>query len=170
MNEIEVVKAEVMPIPTEARTIKKCQKCGSDFSAPRWEMKHRKFCSKKCYWESEIIPGSRRCRPHTRVVERLIGKRLPANAVIHHFDEDRKNNNPSNLVVCENQDYHRLLHARKRVLNSGGNPKTEKVCSRCGLVKAKTEFHKSKRMDGYRIYCKDCQSKIYREGRSNART
>jgi hypothetical protein len=142
-----------------------CIQCGSTFKAPRWELKKRKFCSRECYAEYKVIPISRKTRTHVLMVERILGRRLPESAVVHHVNRNRKDNRNQNFVVCQDQAYHMLLHARTRVVQAGGNPRTDKVCSRCKKVKPKTEFHKSKSKDGYRCYCKPCQSEIYYERR-----
>lgn len=144
-----------------------CRRCGSTFTAPRWELKRRKYCSRDCYEASKLIPVSRPCRKHTRVVERILGHRLPRQAVVHHLNENRDDNRPGNLIICENQAYHLLIHARARILRAGGKPSTDKICSKCGAVKSKTDFHlASNKGDGYRCYCKSCQSLIYQERRA----
>ncbi len=51
---------------------------------------------------------------HHVVAERALGHALPAGAVVHHVDEDTTNNAPNNLVICQDDNYHKLLHARKR--------------------------------------------------------
>lgn len=143
-----------------------CQQCGSVFFASRHQLKKRKFCSRKCSDTAKIKPLSRPTRPHVHVAERIMGKRLPIGAVVHHYNENRKDNSPPNLVVCQDQAYHLLLHARKRIRDAGGNPNTDKICGRCEKVKPKTEFHLSpNKGDGYRCYCKPCQSSIYHERR-----
>jgi hypothetical protein len=68
---------------------------------------------------------------HRAVVEDALGKPLPAGAVIHHVDGNGLNNRPSNLVVCQDQEYHRLLHRRAKALKACGNP-TWRRCSKCG--------------------------------------
>jgi hypothetical protein len=144
-----------------------CQICRSIFTAPRWEMKHRKFCSRKCSDIAKIDPSSRRTRPHVLIAERVLGKRLPSQAVVHHFNENRKDNSRSNLVVCQDQAYHLLLHARKRICDAGGNPNADKICSRCKTPKPLDDFHLAPNNgDGRRCYCKPCQSDIYHERRA----
>ncbi len=59
---------------------------------------------------------------HVLVVERAMGKPLPSNYPIHHFDENRSNNSNQNLVVCESTAYHCLLHSRQKALAACGNP------------------------------------------------
>ena len=58
---------------------------------------------------------------HIAVAERAMGKPLPVTAPVHHVNEDKGDNRPSNLVVCEDNAYHRLLHARMRALAASGN-------------------------------------------------
>ena len=54
---------------------------------------------------------------HVVMAEKAIGRELPFGSVVHHVDRDGTNNNtktPWNLVVCPDQKYHLLLHARAR--------------------------------------------------------
>lgn len=53
---------------------------------------------------------------HILKAEKALGKYLPVNAVIHHIDEDGLNNSNDNLVVCEDNAYHQLIHAKMRRL------------------------------------------------------
>jgi len=57
---------------------------------------------------------------HILIAEKVLGKRLPPSAVVHHSDGDTLNNTNSNLVICENQGYHLFLHQRKRAFEAGG--------------------------------------------------
>ena len=60
-------------------------------------------------------------KEHILLVEDAIGKRLPPGAVIHHVDGNRANNADGNLVVCQDQAYHFLLHRRMDALKACGN-------------------------------------------------
>jgi hypothetical protein len=60
-------------------------------------------------------------REHILVAERIIGHLLPPGAVVHHVDENRRNNSPSSLVICQDAAYHNLLHMRARALSACGN-------------------------------------------------
>ena len=73
----------------------------------------------------------RQAYEHVRIVERVLGKPLPKGAEIHHVDGNGLNNAHSNLVVCQDKAYHKLLHYRARVKALGGNPNTERICSKC---------------------------------------
>lgn len=107
-------------------------------------------------------PGGANQHEHVVIAEKALGRPLPAGAQVHHVDENRRNNAPSNLVICENQAYHLLLHRRARVVRHGGDPNTQGWCSRCGLVKAITEFNK-----GQRSNCRECQSKYFKTWKRN---
>ena len=58
---------------------------------------------------------------HVRVAEKALGRELPSKSVVHHVDENPLNNDPSNLVICQNQGYHMLLHQRLNALKACGN-------------------------------------------------
>lgn len=72
----------------------------------------------------EIVPNYRRW------VEKIIGRLLPKGSVVHHVDENRLNNRNDNLVVCEDESYHRLLHRRMNALRVTGNPNS-RFCPYC---------------------------------------
>lgn len=57
---------------------------------------------------------------HVLKVEQIIGRKLPSKAVIHHINGNPSDNSNSNLVICENQSYHMLLHHRETALRSCG--------------------------------------------------
>ncbi len=109
-------------------------------------------------------PGHHRASPHggvpthVLIVERAMGKPLPVGAEVHHVDRNRHNNTPRNLVVCQDRVYHRLLHVRARILKAGGNPNTDKVCSRCHTPKPYADFNRSTAdmATGRYNYCRPC--------------
>lgn len=72
------------------------------------------------YWFIKI-DGVQRLR-HVLIAERALGRPLPKGVEVHHFDEDRSNDSPSNLVICPSRSYHRLLHRRQAALAACGNP------------------------------------------------
>jgi hypothetical protein len=53
---------------------------------------------------------------HILVAEKALEKHLPVGAVVHHIDGNGLNNNNNNLVVCHDDNYHKMLHARQRRL------------------------------------------------------
>lgn len=58
---------------------------------------------------------------HVAVAERALGRRLPKGACVHHVDENRRNNDPTNLVICPDNAYHRLLHKRMAAYDACGH-------------------------------------------------
>ena len=53
---------------------------------------------------------------HVLIAEEALGKKLPPGAKIHHVDSNGLNNEPTNLVICPSESYHKLLHSRTRAL------------------------------------------------------
>lgn len=63
----------------------------------------------------------RRVSEHRIIAEKILGKKLPKKAVIHHADNKGGNNSLGNLVICEDSRYHSLLHKRQRAYFACGH-------------------------------------------------
>lgn len=81
------------------------------------------------------------------VAEKALGKRLPDGTIVHHINGDKQDDTPGNLVVCQDQGYHVLLHTRGRALKESGDPNKRK-CSIChkydlpqNMVRQKSRGH-----------------------------
>lgn len=59
---------------------------------------------------------------HVLIAEKALGRILERKHPVHHHDGNPANNESSNLVICEDQAYHLLLHARMRAIVEGRNP------------------------------------------------
>lgn len=98
---------------------------------------------------------------HQVVAERVLGRPLPRTAEVHHVDGNPRNNAPSNLVICQDGHYHKLLHARARVVKAGGNPNTDRYCGDCRQCRPFTAFNRKTAHPGgagYQPVCRECQS------------
>jgi hypothetical protein len=83
-----------------------------------------------------LVHGHPRANPngyvfeHILVAEKALGKPLPPGAIPHHANENKADNSSGNLVICQDENYHRLLHKRKRALKACGHANWKK-CRRC---------------------------------------
>ena len=101
---------------------------------------------------------------HVLVAERALGRSLPPGSIVHHVDGTRSNNDPHNLVICPNQSYHLLLHARQRVQDAGGHPDQHRICSRCHMLLRKDAFSTNdSTWDGRNEKCRECVNTYRRE-------
>lgn len=108
----------------------------------------------------DINRGGIKNTEHRLIAERAVGHALPSTVQIHHVNGDGRDNAHSNLVICENQSYHRLLHWRQHIVDAGGNPDTERICPRCSKIKVLSEFRVNRQApNGYNAYCHPCQHK-----------
>ena len=67
---------------------------------------------------------------HVLAVEKILNRLLPVDAVVHHVDGDSLNNTPSNFVVCQDANYHSLIHQREIALKACGHASWRK-CAFC---------------------------------------
>lgn len=51
---------------------------------------------------------------HRKIAQLALGKPLPPKAVVHHFDLDPSNNEPTNLIVCQDIHYLNLIVRRTK--------------------------------------------------------
>jgi hypothetical protein len=62
--------------------------------------------------------GTLNKREHVAIAEKALGKPLPPGAVVHHANGTK---NGGELVICQDQSYHLLLHSRMRALAASGH-------------------------------------------------
>lgn len=123
---------ELVKKDTYRKYKKECKVCGDEFLPPR-PAEGGIYCSYKCrgiddrhervdregYWYV-CMPDHPRANnqgyvpEHTLVMERKIGRFLSDDEVAHHKDEDRRNNNVSNLEVMTDSE-HKAYHMRKQI-------------------------------------------------------
>ena len=81
------------------------------------DVRVNQFCSRECYqeWraifrkESTYIKLGHK-HLHRIVAEEFLGRELTESEVVHHIDENKHNNHPSNLAVLPNQAFHAKVH------------------------------------------------------------
>ena len=108
---------------------------------------------------------------HVLTVETILGKSLPAGAVVHHVNHEQSDNRPSNLVACQSQSYHSLLHMRERALLKTGNANWRK-CKICQKYGSPNDVTLSKKGIMYHPECNRRHVERYaktREGKSHGR-
>lgn len=92
---------------------------------------------------------------HVIVAERAVGHVLPNGTVVHHVSDQKADNQPSNLVVLQNQGEHVGLHTRRAVLRAGGDPWTQRLCCVCKQPKSTQDFYRL-RDRAFSAICKPC--------------
>jgi hypothetical protein len=60
-------------------------------------------------------------REHVLIAETAIGKPIRDGAIVHHVNGKKDDNRNENLVICENEEYHQLLHLRTRAYRECGH-------------------------------------------------
>lgn len=99
---------------------------------------------------------------HIMVAEAALQKQLPKGAIVHHFDRDPTNNLPTNLVICQDQAYHKLLHRNAEIVQAGGDPAKEGYCHRCSRLLPLADFFiHGGAMTGWCIPCNREYKKTY---------
>jgi hypothetical protein len=96
---------------------------------------------------------------HVLVIEKAMGKPLRVGAVPHHVNGNKSDNGNRNLVVCNDQAHHLLIHARARIVAAGGKPGIHKLCPSCGLRPLEEFHHNKRRIFGRELYCLNCRKR-----------
>lgn len=93
-----------------------------------------------------------KARGYGRIVaEKVLGKKLQTKNQVHHIDFCNEHNENNNLVVCENREYHMLLHRRTLALNICGHADWE-PCKFCSQYSSKDDLKWSSNGSGRNYY------------------
>ena len=112
---------------------------------------------------------------HILMAERVLGRPLPDGAHVHHVNENSMDNTPSNLVICPDAAYHKLLHRRTDALNACGNADWRKCCHCKQYDDPKNLSIRTRRVRGietplvYHLACNTANGLAFRGLRKNNR-
>jgi len=100
---------------------------------------------------------------HRVVAENKLGRMLTEEEVVHHLDNDGRNNNPDNLAVIATQSDHFIIHNSHK-----SRAFTNLVCGHCSK-EFKREVRQVKWKKQFKYYCsRHCMGLAYLE-KSNHR-
>lgn len=107
---------------------------------------------------------------HRTLAARALGRPLPVGVDVHHVDQDIHSDTPR-LVICQDRAYHKLLHVRARVQKAGGNPNTDRICSKCRQVLPFSAFNNRRGnvSTGLQSACRECMNAYRRERKRSDR-
>jgi predicted nucleic acid-binding Zn ribbon protein len=103
---------------------------------------------------------------HILVAERALRRALKRGEVVHHVNENRADNKPSNLVICT-RAYHAMIHRRMRALAASGHAGWRK-CYICAQHDAPENLDIPKREGKGSIRHLSCLRAKYAERKRNA--
>lgn len=103
---------------------------------------------------------------HRLVAESALGYPVPNGSPVHHVNGVKDDNRHTNLVVCEDQAYHKLLHARADAMAACGNPDARR-CWICGEWDVESDAFTSRYPAA--SYHKACAARYARERRTAKR-
>jgi len=127
-----------------------------------------------CGYMRILMPGHNRALSdgyvyeHILIAEKALGKPLPVGAQVHHHNEQPSDNKTSgNLVVCQDDSYHKLLHQRMRAYKACGHANWRK-CHYCHKYDSIDNMTLSRATIGSKItpYHKSCATKYQKERKS----
>lgn len=104
------------------RSIATCQLCESKYEVEMYRIGRTKYCSFTCKQKAAsrasgiVIAAKTRGtgkayvkvggqHEHRRVMEEFLGRKLLRSEVVHHKDRNKKNNDISNLEICNQSDH-----------------------------------------------------------------
>lgn len=98
---------------------------------------------------------------HILVAESATGIKINFPTVVHHVDGDGCNNSKNNLVICQDQKHHLLIHRRTRAYGATGHPDWRK-CVFCKKWDKPEKLFMSKWGSVYHKGCKRLHQAEYR--------
>lgn len=97
----------------------------------------------------KVWRNGKRVREHIKIVEKALEHELPRFAQIHHRDGNGRNNKSNNLIICENQKYHKLIEIREKAYRETGDP-NKRQCNYCKKWDMTSNLDTSSRWNGHK--------------------
>jgi len=107
----------------------------------------------KVVWVKNSSGAWRHKYEHVLIAEKILGKPLPKGAVVHHVNGDGRDNRPENLVICQNQAYHLLLHMRAEAYDACGRADWRR-CGYCEKYEPQENMYNDRGTVFYHASCK----------------
>lgn len=86
----------------------KCKKCGREYKRKCDRTRHQNKCGDIYLhngYECFIDDKGNEVFVHRDIIEKQLGRKLETNEDVHHKDENKRNNDPSNLEVIHKADH-----------------------------------------------------------------
>lgn len=97
---------------------------------------------------------------HVLMAMLVLDRPLRGEEEVHHFNEDRSDNRPSNLVICQDRAYHQLLHRRARAYYATGHADWI-LCNKCKTYGPpegmRARLRKNRKTEQYHYFHKETQ-------------
>lgn len=93
-----------------------CKFCKKEVTKTGKDKRHASYCSPKCFAGGKEPSGSFCYKKtgerytHIVVAEKYLGRPLVKGEVVHHIDENKLNNDYTNLAVLPNASIHHQVH------------------------------------------------------------
>ena len=96
---------------------------------------------------------------HREIAEKVVGKPLSSSVSVHHSNERQADFSTTNLVICESNSYHMLIHQRMRAYKASGHADWRK-CKFCKKYDSPINLYIR---NGSGVYHRGCMAKYARE-------
>ena len=116
-------------------------------------MKEKKIFSYK--W---ICINGKGILEHRHIMEKILGRKLSYNEIVHHANDNKRDNEPKNLRLKQRSE-----HSREFILKT--KPRVPIKCKNCNKIifKTKAEIRYKRDNLGYNIFCSRPCMYLYRK-------